>query len=146
MTIRKFIKNDYENIIDMMIDFYNSPAVLHDVNHKNFEFTVKEAASDSPYTDIFIAEEDGKILGYALTSVTWSNEAGGIVVWIEEIFIKEGFRSMGIGSKFIDFTENYYKKAVRFRLETEPSNKQAESLYKRKGYDYLNYNQMIKDR
>lgn len=144
MLIREINKNDIPEILNMMKEFYNSSAVSHPVAADNFELTVNEALSSSPYIDIFIVNYNDKTAGYFQTSITWSNEAGGLVVWIEEIFIKEKFRSMGIGSNILSFIENHYKNAARFRLETEPENTGASRLYLRKGFDYLKYDQMYK--
>lgn len=146
MFIRKINKNDKTSIIKMMEEFYNSPAVLHPVSSKNFSCTVDEFLNGSPYIDIFIAEINEKPIGYVQTSITWSNEAGGLAVWLEEIFIKENFRSGGYGSEIIDFIKKNYKNAARFRLEIEPSNIRAEKLYNKKGFDKLNYLQMSADR
>lgn len=146
MKIRKITKDDKPDILKMMNEFYNSPAVLHSVPEENFSLTVDEFLSGSPYIDIFISKTDDKTVGYIQTSVTWSNEAGGIVVWLEEIFIREEFRSGGFGSEMIDFIKDYYKNAARFRLEIEPSNKRAERLYIKKDFEHLGYSQMLIDR
>ena len=143
--IRKIEERDSGEFLEMIDAFYHSSAVLHPVDSAHSEVTLKEALKESPYIDIFIIENENQIVGYIQNSITWSNEAGGITVWIEELFIKDKFRGKGFGSKAIEFIMNYYKNASRFRLEIEPDNKRAAELYKRYGFDFLNYKQMTLD-
>ena len=91
-------------------------------------------------------EKDGQPAGYALLSLTYSNEAGGLCVLLEEIYVREDFRGCGLGKEFFSWTENRYPQARRFRLEVTASNARAAALYTRLGYKKLDYVQMIKDR
>jgi ribosomal protein S18 acetylase RimI-like enzyme len=91
-------------------------------------------------------ECDGEPAGYGLTAKTFSQEAGGYVIWLEELYIREQFRSRGLGSEFFAYVEKKYAgQAARFRLEVEEDNVRAISLYKRLGYEALDYTQMIKE-
>lgn len=138
--------NDKDFFLSCVSDFYNSPAVLHSVPKENFINTFNELMSNSPYEKCYIFEADNQRAGYGLLSFTWSNEAGGLVVLIEEIYILEKFRGKGIGGSFLDFLEREFPKAKRFRLESEAENKRAMSLYLKKGFENLDYIQMIKDK
>ena len=71
-------------------------------------------------------------------------EVGGMVVWIEELYILPGHQGKGLGSAFFAWLEKNVP-AVRYRLEAEPENVRAMSLYKRLGYEVLPYVQMIKE-
>jgi ribosomal protein S18 acetylase RimI-like enzyme len=84
--------------------------------------------------------------GYALISLTWSNEAGGISVLLEEAFIAPEYQGQGLGTAFLDFIEREYKdSAKRLRLEVTHSNIRAIRLYEKKGYERFDYLQMVKD-
>ena len=84
--------------------------------------------------------------GYGLVSLTYSNEAGGLVVWLEELYIRDFARGFGLGTELIGYIENQYRdQAVRFRLEVEEENHAAVRLYRRKGYTSLPYAQMVKE-
>ena len=82
--------------------------------------------------------------GYAQIARTYSQEAGGPVVWIEELYVKPGYRGRGIGNAFFDLLEKTYPDAARFRLEVEEENEGAVRLYERRGYRFIPYRQMIK--
>jgi GNAT superfamily N-acetyltransferase len=145
-VIRELKEQDKEQFILMVDEFYHSEAVLHAIPKENILNTFNEVISGSPYAKVYIFEEQGEIAGYGQISLTYSNEAGGMAVWIEELYILERFRGLGLGSTFLNFIkEEYASKAKRFRLEICESNKAAEKLYLRKGYTPLDYKQMLYD-
>ena len=78
--------------------------------------------------------------------ISFSPEAGGPVIWFEEVYVRDGYQGKGLGREFFGFIEEAYKEQVkRLRLEVEADNERAVDLYKRLGYDFLKYNQMVKD-
>ncbi len=144
MTIRKITAADRTEYIAMAKDFYSSPAVLENIPEENITSGFEEFISGSPYGDAFIFETDGIIAGYGVLAYTYSQEAGGRAVWIEEIYIKEGFRGRGIGSEFIKYVLDNIP-AKRYRLETEPDNERAAKLYKKLGFEFFEYVNYKKD-
>lgn len=141
-NIRLEDKNDY---IKMTKEFYTSPAVLHSIPEEYIHITFDNIVNDTPYAKGYIIEDDGLVAGYILLSLTYSNEAGGLVVLVEEIYIKDDFRGRGIGKKALTKIKEMYKEAKRFRLEVTKENKGAIKLYKNLGYEDLDYLQMIID-
>ena len=133
-------------MLDMFDEFYHSPGVMHAVPKSHFERTLNEVYGGSPFIDCYIFEQDGRAVGYGQLSLTYSNEAGGICVWLEEIYVRPEFQGMGIGSEFLNFVKNEYKNAARLRLEIEPDNDGARKLYKRMGFSELEYQSMIIDK
>ncbi len=142
---RKIISADREKYIEMAKAFYSSPAVLHCVPVSCFEKTFDEMMRSEDYAVGYIIESEEKTAGYALLAKTFSQEAGGLAVWIEEIYILPEFRGKGLGSAFIEFVKNEIP-ASRYRLETEPENERAKELYRRHGFKKLSYEQFIIDR
>lgn len=144
--IRELRKEDKDLYISMVKDFYDSEAVLHNIPIGNILNTYHEIVSCSPYVKAYLIEEQKETAGYGLISLTYSNEAGGLVVWIEELYILQKFRGLGLGGRFLDFVETEFSsKAKRFRLEIAKTNKSSQRLYLRKGYTSLEYLQMVYD-
>lgn len=144
--IRKMTENDKELYITMAEEFYNSDAVLHPIPRDYFEKTANEALRSDEYAEIYLLEYEGETAGYGLTARTFSQEAGGQVLWIEELYIRKEFRSKGLGREFFSSLEDKNRgEIVRLRLEVEADNTRAISLYERLGYEVLDYVQMVKD-
>jgi len=141
MVIRKLEVRDREAYVAMAKDFYSSPAVLENIPEENITRSFLEFTGGTPFGDAFIFEENGDIVGYGVLAYTYSQEAGGKVVWLEEIYVCREHRGRGLGSEFIDFVLKNIP-AKRYRLETEPENEAAARLYIRKGFElfeYVNY-------
>lgn len=145
MTIRKLTENDRAVYLDFVRQFYQSEAVLHPVPDTHFMATFDELMRSDVYAEGFFFEEEGRPIGYALVAKTFSQEAGGLTLWIEELFVLPGHRSKGIGSKFFAFLEEAYPNAKRLRLEVEEDNTRARNLYRRRGFEPLPYLQLIKE-
>ena len=146
MTIRDFKKEDYNDFFNMCRDFFSGDAVAHEVDPAHFTQTFEEIICGNPFMRGLIAEQDGNCAGYAQLSFTWSNEAGGLVVWLEELYVKPEFRGMQVGTQMISFIREAYRgKAARFRLEVTEENTSAIRLYTRLGFEQLDYLQMIID-
>ena len=96
--------------------------------------------------DFIILEFDDNVAGFAHLSFTWSTEAGGMVVLIEDLYIKPAFRGKGLGSFFFNaIFDEYEPLACRYRLEVSESNKRAKKLYESLGFEDLNYGQMVRE-
>ncbi len=144
--IRKLCPGDKDSYIKLVGEFYNSPAVLHPIPEEYYEKTFLEIINSDVYADCYVYEDSGGVSAYALISKTYSQEAGGLCVWIEEIYVSEAVRGKGIGSALLERIIRDYPNAARFRLETEPDNTGAVRLYERFGFKPLGYSQMIRNK
>ena len=143
---RPIEEKDREIYLAMTRKFYASDAVLEPVPNENFEKTFDLLMKGSPFADGFVFTQGENVVGYALLARTWSQEAGGEVIWIEEIYLEPEARGAGYGSAFFRFLEeDYAPEAKRFRLEVEKENEGAVSLYERLGFEFFPYDQMKKD-
>ncbi len=144
VNIRFVTSEDKELFLTLSREFYNSAAVLAPIKDEYHQNAFDEIMRSRDYLCGFILEYGGQTAGFGLLNITYSHEAGGKTVWIEELYIREKFRSKGIGREFFKYVEKNYP-AKRYRLEVEKENERAVSLYKKLGYDFLSYDQMIKD-
>lgn len=145
--IRKICKQDREAFLALSEQFYSSPAVLHPLPQDFHVRAFEELMRSEEYVGGYMLEEGGKVIGFALTAKTYSREAGGMVLWLEELYILPEYRSCGLGRAYFAFIEDYAKRNgfARIRLEVEEANVRARSLYERLGYLPLEYGQMVKE-
>ena len=142
--IRRIRPDDRAVYLQMARDFYHSDAVLHPVPDENIFRTFDEMMASDAYLTGLIFEKDGKIAGYALLCKTWSQEAGGNTVWIDELYVLPEFQGRGIGHEFFAQLKTI-EPAARYRLETEPDNLRAKKLYESMGFEELAYQQLVMD-
>jgi len=143
--IRDITEKDRAVFLEMTEKFYSSDAVAHNVERHILETTFDTALNESPYIRALIIEDDGNPVGFALLSFSYATEVGGLVVLLEDLYISDVCRGKGLGSKFMQFMEREYPAAKRFRLEVAGENTRAVDLYKKLGYNVLDYVQMVKD-
>lgn len=144
MTIRDFKESDRELYCRMAQDFYGGDGTLFPVDEKNFNDTVDYILTNPDDLRGCIIEHNGETVGYALLVFFWSCEAGGKCLLLDELYLLESVRGQGIGSKFMEWLEEEYSgKVRRMRLEVCPKNPRVQSLYKRYGFEMLDYKQMV---
>ena len=141
--IRPMILDDKKCIVDMMRTFYNSDAVSTNGSEEIYNADVDACISDSPYLEGYVFEDYGEIQGYAMIAKSFSTEFGKPCIWIEDLYLKEKFRGLGIGTSFFSFIEEKYPNSI-LRLEAEPENERAIYVYKKCGYDLLPYMELKK--
>lgn len=146
LEVRDFVLADREIYLDMSRRFYSGDAALNPVGVKNFEDTFTQLMQGTPYVRGLMLTDKNEIVGYALLAMYWSCEAGGMCVWLDELFLSEVCRGKGYGTQFIQWlTAEYKSTAKRLRLEVCPRNSRVKRLYEQCGYQELEYIQMIKE-
>jgi GNAT superfamily N-acetyltransferase len=142
-AIREMEEKDRKQVLEMMRVFYASPAVWSDGSEEIFEADFVACISDSPYLEGYIFENAEDIQGYAMVAKSYSTEFGKPCVWIEDIYVKDAYRGLGIGSYFLKFIESKYPDAI-LRLEVEAENERAVNVYQKCGFKVIPYMEMKK--
>ena len=89
LTIRDIKEEDRQEFFAMAKEFYGGPACDHDIPEEHFERTLQECLRSREYSRTLMLEDENGVAGYFLIAITWSNEAGGMVIWLDELFFKE---------------------------------------------------------
>lgn len=148
LIIRDIAEQDRDQVVKMMTTFYESPACLHSVPTEHFKRTITETLKGNPYSRILVlqeGEDTANIVGYAALALSWSNEAGGPLIWFDELYLSPETRGKGYGTQVFHWLEDAYPDVKRVRLEVTHENTRAIQLYERLGYEELPYYQMLKD-
>lgn len=141
--IRDMTESDKTAVIDMMREFYTSPAVLSNGSEEIYLNDVENCINDNPYLEGYVFDSDGLILGYAMVAKSFSTEFGKPCMWLEDLYFKKEYRGNGIGSKFLHELEKKYPEAI-IRLEVEEENESAVHVYEKAGFKVLPYMEMKK--
>ncbi len=139
--IRKMTRQDQEAVLEMMRVFYASPAVLSNGSEEIFAADIENCVNDNPYLEGYVFESLGELQGYAMIAKSYSTEFGKPCIWIEDLYLKEQYRGLGLGSRFFDFITKAYPDCL-FRLEVEEENRRAIRVYEKNGFTVLPYTEM----
>jgi len=132
VVYREFQSADSEAIAALIKRLYLEDPEEKLISNEKISRTFRELRDHPCKGVIFVVELKGEIAGYALLLNIWSNEFGGNIVNIDELYVKKEFREKGIATNFITYlATSKFHNAVALSLETTPSNKKARSLYER---------------
>jgi GNAT superfamily N-acetyltransferase len=84
-----------------------------------------------------VLDVEGGVAGYALLVSFWSNELGGEVCEVDELYVRPALRSRGHGSALFDAIESgalWDAGAVGIALGVTDGNARARALYERLGF------------
>lgn len=141
MGIRKATKRDLKEIVRLRREFYLKYCCSHD-KFLNPEWAKRGLPISTALAlkkgNLFIAEEDNKIVGYTVGEIKKQPPyirypKKGV---IDNVFVKKEYRDRGIGKKLIkEIISCFRKKGVSWTyLLVYPDNKKAYNLYKKLGF------------
>lgn len=103
---------DKDVFIDMSREFYASDAILAPVPEKFHTKAFEELMKGDRYLVGFIVRYGQKAAGYVLLAKSYSREAGGEMLWLDEIYLKGEYRGMGAAKKFFAFMHERFSPLV----------------------------------
>ncbi len=143
---RQFRLSDRKIVAQLVKDFYEETPSVRRITDEKIKRTFSAFAADPGKGKILVIAKGKIIIGYALLANFWSNEWGGNVLFLDEIYLKPEFRDQGIGRSFINYLiKKKYNHATAIQLEVSPANKKAKAFYKDIGFkpyqnEYFLYN------
>ncbi len=141
---REYTNEDFEALCRMVLALYTEDPEGEPVTVDKIRLTVKEAALHPDKLRIILFEQGDSIVGYSILTFFWSNEHGGDIVNIDEIFVDPSYRGKGIGASFIGGLFQRFPSAVGLKLEVSPSNHRARKAYEKAGFEEAPNIHMIK--
>lgn len=135
---------DTAELESMALALYREDPPGHRMSRHRIRRTIAEFSRHPDKGTITIIHVGREIIGYAIVVHFWSNEYGGNIACLDELYIKPAWRSRGVGSGFL-------KQLARtsglrgIHLETTPKNNRARRFYCRQGFRRSNNIHLIKE-
>ncbi len=135
--------HEITDLMDMIRLFYEEDH--HDFQEVPIRKILEEILGEKSQGTIYLVRYHDEIAGYFILTFSWSLEYGGRNVFIDELYIKEKYRGLGLGKSCIEFVEQFAKdkKIKAIHLEVNKYNI-AKKLYESKGYFSHNSDLMSK--
>jgi ribosomal protein S18 acetylase RimI-like enzyme len=143
----RLVKRDEMKILmELASRFYNECRTAKPFSAENIEHTVEELNYHPDKGTVFVIETGNDLVGYAIVINYWSNEYGGNILNIDELYLLPAHRRRGIASDFIGLlTRVAPVGTVAVQLEVARSNKVAFGFYKKLGFTVCGNALMIKE-
>jgi GNAT superfamily N-acetyltransferase len=142
--------NDYNNI-SIRIAWSDDAALIHEMlkrlaesigaeqkMHSTVEDIVAALSGETPAIRVLVAEHDNEPLGVAVFFLTFSTWRGSHGVYLQDIYVAEDVREVGLGRRLIEQVVEWAKAqgADHLRLSVDRDNKAARSFYENLGLSY----------
>jgi GNAT superfamily N-acetyltransferase len=125
---------EISDILEMMADFYaiDNYEFNKELAHKNLETFI----STKNYGRIWVLKSHQELMGYVILAFSYSFEYGGINAFIDELYIKPGYRNKGLSKTALEFVLKEAKALgiQTLHLEVEKHNKKARNIYTQWGF------------
>ncbi len=133
MNVRRATPADLEALLPLVHGYRRFYRQEHDAQR---ERAFMEAHLRDGTSVVYVAEEDGTLVGFVQLFHTFSTVFLAPALILEDLFVDPGVRGRGVGSALIGAAEEYARAigaAVMF-LETAVDNVPAQAVYERKGW------------
>jgi ribosomal protein S18 acetylase RimI-like enzyme len=131
--------DDGPSIIAMCLRLYEEDPSPLRVDAEGVQRTLEVLARQPERGRAVVLEQGGRLLGYALLVSYWSNERGGEMCFVDELFVDRQARGRGHATALIEElaregTPLWPAGSVALALEVTPTNARAQALYSRLGF------------
>ena len=149
ILIRKLARRDYPQLLDLALEFFKSNQRIHVskklstlIKYKNYDKQIRADVQrymglDTNEAIIFVAEDQKKLVVYIFGRIIKRPQrVKRRIGFIEDWFIKNGYRNMGTGKLLWDRLINWFRKkrCDALELDSYPANKKAIALYHKLGF------------
>jgi len=134
--------DDDDTIIEMCLALTAEDPWPEPVHEPQVRRTLATLRAEPGRGRAVVAEVDGQTAGYALLIAFWSNEFGGEICLVDEVYVRLEFRGHGLGRELFDGLHAgatlWPGPAVAIGLEVTTGNLRARDWYQRLGFSGSN--------
>jgi ribosomal protein S18 acetylase RimI-like enzyme len=132
---RQFRQDDYSEFRRMNHALYREDPPDEKITDRKISRTIRELRKNPCKGKIIIFEKDKVMIGYSILVPYWSNEYGGTILHVDELYVKPEHRKHGVATNFLQQIAQVFKdEFVGLQLEVTPANKSAMAYYEKIGF------------
>ena len=128
-TFRPVTPQDIDTIVSLMQDFYAIDG--YPIDPEKSKQLFQTFINNENLGKAWLIYRNNEIAGYVILTFVFSFEYGGTIAFLDELYLPEKVRGMGIGKLAVQFiqTEALKLKLKIIYLEVEEHNENAQKLY-----------------
>ena len=134
VSYRDFEEKDFGAFREMVFCLYEEDPEGQPIDDEKLRKTIGESLAHPEKIRIIMIRADDVVAGYGILVFYWSNEYGGDILNIDELYIKKEYRGNRVASDFIKNQIDTNKNIVAVAVETTSSNSAAAKLYMQLGF------------
>lgn len=133
-VLRKASSPDTAELVELMAEFYAESGFP--LNRPRATETFAALLSDSRLGHAWLIQSQGKTAGSVVVVMGYSMEYGGLIAYVDDLFIRPAFRRTGLGTEALKFVRSFCAslEARAIYLEVGVNNAAAQTLYRQMGF------------
>lgn len=135
LTFQPYEAKYYKTLSNYIFALYEEDNEGQEMTQSKIDLTLKTLEDKPELGALMLFLSDGELAGYALLIHYWSNEYGGMIINLDELFVAKAYRNRGIASEFLAYLRKRNPQEPAIELEVMPSNEKALKLYRRHGFE-----------
>jgi ribosomal protein S18 acetylase RimI-like enzyme len=137
IDIRRATPADLDDVVDLLA----AQLAEHEIpiDRADLAFAAEGILRVAERGFILLAVDPARAVGIACVSFSWTVERGGMVAWLDELYVVPDQREHGIGNELLGrvIAAAVDEGCRTVELEVETSHARAEHLYRRHGFSDL---------
>ncbi|MDC7221223.1 MAG: GNAT family N-acetyltransferase [Spirochaetales bacterium] len=144
MKIRNAQNKDIDDLVRLLKGLTELEASFdfdEEAHRKGLTLLIQSQPASCVAVAVAVAEENGNICGMCTGQTVISTAMGGPSVWVEDVVVHPDYQRRGVGSKLLDFLEEWgvSRGAARSQLLIDNDNESALKFYKQKKWQETNF-------
>ena len=135
MSVRPAAPNDIPPLLALVRRYWEFEGI-EGFAALRIELVLQRLLAEPRLGAIWVAESDGRLVGYLIAVLVLSVEHRGLMAEIDEFFVLPEARSRGVGRQLLAAAETALaaRGCVRLQLQLGVANSEARAFYQRRGY------------
>lgn len=132
--MRKASPEDGPRLVALMSEFYAEGG--YPLNHQRAAEAFAALLADERLGHVWFIQADSKDVGHVVVTLCFSMEYGGLIAFVDDLFVRPAFRRAGLGAAALAEVRAFCaKRGVRaLFVETGRDNVAAQAVYRRAGF------------